>query len=315
MAMKFGRAHCEQLKKSLSPYQARDLYTNEDGEHYAQELTFLCEDQRCRALLTPVGIYMARKSKRALHFRTREEHAPDCDFLQPGASGGTSRSPAEQEDDFKPSDFPTELDLSPRPRKGAGGGGETTTSGIDDETGTSGAASTRDGNMRKTSTHTRYLDLVVDCYLSEDDASKNQLLTIADKTKTFARFFKKIQYFQDETGLIYHGLIDDLRLYAGKGVGLRFAELVWVDKKRYRVWAYVPQERIEESRRRKAFLAEIDELEKAIKAGEQVHAFFVGAYPLRSTVENRDGSQFEVYRAELLSIDHLSLVFAESSQR
>lgn len=315
MAMKFGRAHCEQLKKSLSPYQARDLYTNEDGEHYAQELTFLCEDQRCRALLTPVGIYMARKSKRALHFRTREEHAPDCDFLQPGASGGTSRSPAEQEDDFKPSDFPTELDLSPRPRKGAGGGGETTTSGVDDETGTSGAASTRDGNMRKTSTHTRYLDLVVDCYLSEDDASKNQLLTIADKTKTFARFFKKIQYFQDETGLIYHGLIDDLRLYAGKGVGLRFAELVWVDKKRYRVWAYVPQERIEESRRRKAFLAEIDELEKAIKAGEQVHAFFVGAYPLRSTVENRDGSQFEVYRAELLSIDHLSLVFAESSQR
>lgn len=315
MAMKFGRAHCEQLKKSLSPYQARDLYTNEDGEHYAQELTFLCEDQRCRALLTPVGIYMARKSKRALHFRTREEHAPDCDFLQPGASGGTSRSPAEQEDDFKPSDFPTELDLSPRPRKGAGGGGETTTSGIDDETGTSGAASTRDGKMRKTSTRTRYLDLVVDCYLSEDDASKNQLLTIADKTKTFARFFKKIQYFQDETGLIYHGLIDDLRLYAGKGVGLRFAELVWVDKKRYRVWAYVPQERIEESRRRKAFLAEIDELEKAIKAGEQVHAFFVGAYPLRSTVENRDGSQFEVYQAELLSIDHLSLVFAESSQR
>ncbi|HCF1642827.1 TPA: hypothetical protein NH843_000916 [Pseudomonas aeruginosa] len=299
----------------MSPYQARDLYTNEDGEHYAQELTFLCEDQRCRALLTPVGIYMARKSKRALHFRTREEHAPDCDFLQPGASGGTSRSPAEQEDDFKPSDFPTELDLSPRPRKGAGGGGETTTSGIDDETGTSGAASTRDGKMRKTSTRTRYLDLVVDCYLSEDDASKNQLLTIADKTKTFARFFKKIQYFQDETGLIYHGLIDDLRLYAGKGVGLRFAELVWVDKKRYRVWAYVPQERIEESRRRKAFLAEIDELEKAIKAGEQVHAFFVGAYPLRSTVENRDGSQFEVYRAELLSIDHLSLVFAESSQR
>lgn len=289
--------------------------SNEDGEHYAQELTFLCEDQRCRALLTPVGIYMARKSKRALHFRTREEHAPDCDFLQPGASGGTSRSPAEQEDDFKPSDFPTELDLSPRPRKGAGGGGETTTSGIDDETGTSGAASTRDGKMRKTSTRTRYLDLVVDCYLSEDDASKNQLLTIADKTKTFARFFKKIQYFQDETGLIYHGLIDDLRLYAGKGVGLRFAELVWVDKKRYRVWAYVPQERIEESRRRKAFLAEIDELEKAIKAGEQVHAFFVGAYPLRSTVENRDGSQFEVYRAELLSIDHLSLVFAESSQR
>ncbi|WP_460385257.1 hypothetical protein [Pseudomonas amygdali] len=94
MAMKFGRAHCEELKKLLSPYQARDLYTNEDGEHYAQELTFLCEDQRCRALLTPVGIYMARKSKRALHFRTKDTHASDCDFLQPGASSAPSRSPA-----------------------------------------------------------------------------------------------------------------------------------------------------------------------------------------------------------------------------
>ncbi|KPX50368.1 hypothetical protein ALO68_200122 [Pseudomonas syringae pv. helianthi] len=315
MAMKFGRAHCEELKKLLSPYQARDLYTNEDGEHYAQELTFLCEDQRCRALLTPVGVYMARKSKRALHFRTKDSHASDCDFLQPGASSGPSRSPAGQEDDFKPSDFPTELDLSPCPRKGATGGGETTTSGTYDETGSSGATSTSGGSRRKTSTRTRYLDLVVDCYLSEDNASKNQLLTIADKTKTFSRFFKNIQYFQDETGLIYHGLIDDLRLYAGKGVGLRFTKLVWVDKKRYRIWAYVPQERIDESRRRKAFLKEIDELEKAIKAGEQVHAFFVGAYPLRSTVENRDGSQFEVYRAELLSIDHLSLVFAEPNRR
>ncbi|KPW61161.1 Uncharacterized protein ALO80_03647 [Pseudomonas caricapapayae] len=61
-------------------------------------------------------------------------------------------------------------------------------------------------------------------------------------------------------------------------MGIRFTELVWVNKKRYRIWAYVPQKRIDEPRRRKAFLTEIDELEKAIKAGEQVHAFFVGAY-------------------------------------
>lgn len=312
MAMKFGRAYCEQLGKSLSPYQARDLYTDEDGEHYAQELTLLCEDQQCRTRLTPVGIYMARKSKRALHFRTKDEHTRSCGFLQPGAAGSLSRSPAEQEDDYKPSIFPTELELTPRMRK-ANGGGTTTTSRSDDQIFGGGSEPSSGGNRRKTSTRTRYLDLVVDCYLSQDNASKNQLFTIAEKTKTFARFFKKIQYFQDESGLIYHGLIDDLNLYPGKGVGLRFAESVWVDKKRYRVWAYVPQEHIDESRRRKAFLAEMDELEKAVKAGEQVHAFFVGAYPAKNTVEKKDGSQFDVYRAELLSIDHLSLVFAESN--
>lgn len=312
MAMKFGRAHCEQLEALLSPYQARDLYTDEDGEYYAQVLTFLCEDQECRTRLTPVGIYMARKSKRALHFRTKDEHAPSCVFLQPGTAGGITRSPIEQEDDYKPSIFPTELELTPRTRKG-NDGGATTASGSDDEAFGGGREPSSGGNRRATSTRTRYLDLVVDCYLSEDDASKNQLFTIADKTKAFSRFFKKIQYFQDESGLIYHGLIDDLNLYPDKGVGLRFAEPVWVDKKRYRVWAYVPQERIDESRRRKAFLVEMDELEKAVKAGEQVHAFFVGAYPVKNTVEKKDGSQFDVYRAELLSIDHLSLVFAESN--
>ncbi|PJE41931.1 MAG: hypothetical protein CUR33_11040 [Pseudomonas sp.] len=313
MAMKFGRAFCAQREELLSPYRARELFTDEDGEHYAQELTFLCEDEHCRALLTPVGIYMARKSKRALHFRIKDEHAPNCGFLQPGTAGGITRSPIEQEDDYKPSIFPTELELTPRTRKG-NGGGATTASGSDDEAFGGGSEPSSGGNRRKTSTRTRYLDLVVDCYLSDDDASKNQPFTIADKTKVFARFFKKIQYFQDETGLIYHGLIDGLRLYTGKGVGLRFAESVWVDKKRYRVWAHVPQERIDESRRRKAFLTEMDELEKAVKAGEQVHAFFVGAYPVKSTVEQKDGSQFEVYRAELLSIDHLSLVFAEPNR-
>lgn len=314
MVMKFGRAYCKQLEKSVSPYQARDLYTDEDGEHYAQELIFLCEDPQCRARLTPVGIYMARKSKRALHFRTKDEHLLNCGFLQSGNAGNTTRSPNEQEDDYKPSDFPTELELTPRTRRGNGGGGATTTSANGDEAYGSGAEYSNSGNRRKTSTRTRYLDLVVDCYLSDDDAGKSRPFTVADKTKVFARFFKKIQYFRDETGLIYHGLVDELNLYPGKGVGLRFAELVWVDKKRYRVWVYLPQERIEDSRRQKAFLAEMGELEKAVDAGEQVHAFFVGAYPVKSTVEKKDGSQFDVYRAELLSTDHLSLVFAEPNR-
>jgi hypothetical protein len=73
----------------------------------------------------------------------------------------------------------------------------------------------------------------------------------------------------------------------------------------------VPQERIEESRRKKAFLAEMDELKKAVDVGEEVIAFFVGAYPTRNTIEKKDGSTFDIYSADLSSIDHLSLTFSK----
>ena len=53
----------------------------------------------------------------------------------------------------------------------------------------------------------------------------------------------------------------------------------------------------------------MDELKKAVGAGEEVDAFFVGAYPIKVLIE-RDGSSFESYSADLKSVDHLSLVFS-----
>lgn len=309
MVMKFGRAYCREIDATLSPYRARELFTDEDGEYFGLELVFLCEDKDCRSRLTPVGIYMARKSKRALHFRNKDDHKIGCEFLSLG-SPGKVRGPSEKEDDFKVSDFPTELDLNPVKRKGSAG---SSTLDIGDDDGTTGGNGGGNGcgSKRHTSTRTRYLDLVVDCFLSGDEDGKKGQFTIAGKTKAFSRFFKKIQYFGDEGGLIYYGGIDQLKVYSGKGIGLRFVEPIWIDKKKYRAWVYVPQERIDESRRRKAFMAEMDELSKAVTAGEYVEAFFVGAYPLRDTVEMKDGTTFDLYRAELSSVDHLSLAFAK----
>ncbi|WP_175948779.1 hypothetical protein [Burkholderia pyrrocinia] len=314
MAMKFGRAWCDEVGDALTPYRARELYTDEESEYYGRELTFHCEDKDCRVLLTPVGIYMTRKSKRALHYRTKDEHADDCDFRQPGSSGTKVRSPSDSEDDYKPTDFPTEFVLNPPKRKKNGEG----TKGGDGEGGDGGANGGTGGGGhggnggRKTSTKTRYLDEVVDCFLSGDETGKARQFTIDGKTKAFSRFFKKIQYFGDETGLIYYGALAELKVYNGNGVGLRFVDPVWVERKPYRVWVYVPQERIDASRRRKAFLAEMVELEKAIADGEEVLAFFVGAYLERTTVERPGGKNFDVFRAELASVDHLSLTFAKS---
>ena len=310
MVMKFSRAYCDQLKKTLSPYQARELYTDEDGDHFGQQLIFNCEDERCRARLTPVGIYMTRKSKRALHFRTKDEHRIDCGFLESAGPDGKPRKPSDTEDDYKVTDFPTELDLKPRNRKSNGGGVPSEDFDGDGDASVGGAA-IGGGGKRQTRTRTRYLDLVVDCFLSGDESGKQGQFTIDGKTKPFGRFFKKVQYFGDEAGLIYYGTIDDLKRYGSKGVGLRFADSVWVDKRPYRIRVFVPQERIDESRRKKAFLAEIDELEKAVKAKEEVLAFFVGAYPVRKKVELNGGNAFDIYNAELSSIDHLSLAFAK----
>jgi len=307
MSMKFGRAYCVELSKPVSPYRARELFTDEDSDFYGRELKFNCEDPKCRAELTPVGIYMARRSKRAIHFRTKEEHKPDCGFLQPGG-GGKVRKPSEHEDDYKLTDFPTELDLNPPKRKGSGSG---STEGSDDDEGASGGAggTHSGGDRRKTNSRTRYLDLVVDCFLSGDEHGKQGKLTIDGKTKPFVRFFKKIQYFGDEPGLIYYGPIDRLETYNGKQIGLRFADSVWVEKRPYRIWVHISQEVIDAASRKKAFLTEMQELKKAVGNQEPVFAYFVGAYPTKTTV-TRDGKTFDLYSAELLSVNHLSLTFS-----
>ncbi|MNX97768.1 hypothetical protein D3C86_1301460 [compost metagenome] len=311
MSMKFGRAYCEALDGFVSPYRAREIYTDEDHEHYGKELTFGCEDPGCRARLTPVGIYMVRKSKRALHFRTKEEHKAGCELVKPG-DGGKVRKPSEREDDYKPTNFPTELDLNPPRRKGNGGSDDGGSEG-DEGAGGGSSGGYSGADKRKTNSRTRYLDLVVDCFLSGDEDGKSGNLTIAGKTKPFGRFFKKVQYFGDEAGLIYYGLIDGLKLYNGKkGIGLRFADSVWVEKRPYRIWAHISQEVIDDSRRKKSFLAEIAELKKAVDGKEDVVAFFVGAHPAKTPVELKGGATFDLYSVELSSVNHLSLAFARA---
>lgn len=312
MAMKFARAHCEQIGKSLSPYRARDLYTDEDGEYFGRELTFLCEDHHCRALLTPVGIYMTRRSKRAVHFRTRDEHTANCGFLQLDSTAKKTRGhkPSEIEDDFKLTFFPDELVLSPRQNSRSSIDADIDAS--DDNHISSGRSSeSNDKDRRQTHSRTRYLDLIVDCFLYGDERSKEKPFTIDKKTKPFKYFFKKIQYFKDEEGLIYYGEIKDLRLYKDEGVGLFFTKRTYIEAKSYRVWVYIPQEEIDASSRKKSFLAEIAELKKAIDSGEEVVAFFVGAYPVKITLQNKESEYYDIYRAKLSSVDHLSLRFAK----
>lgn len=312
MAMKFGRAYCVERDDLVSPYTARAIYTDEDDLHCGVELTFKCEDPICRANLTPVGIYMLRKSKRALHFRTRDEHTVNCSFLKL-ASSEISQSGGRQGDGdaYKPTIFPTELDLNPPKSRSVSGTKSSVDSGDDDASSAGGGGLYRGDGKRRTSTRTLHLDHIVDCFLSGDEAGKKGKLTVAGKTKQFGRFFKRIRYFTDEEGLIYYGSVDRLIIYPGQGIGLRFADSVWVEDRSYRVWVYVPQDVLDASRKKINFLKEVAELQKAVEAKEEVIAFFVGVYPVKTAVEIKDREPFDVYRAEVASVNHLSLAFSE----
>lgn len=113
MAMKFDRAYCVELKDGVTPYKAREIYLGEGDEFFGRQLTFRCEDPRSRSQLTAVGVYMPRKSKRALHFRSKEEHEAACGFIGSGTSRLKGNLPPENEDEFKPTNFPPELVLDP----------------------------------------------------------------------------------------------------------------------------------------------------------------------------------------------------------
>lgn len=170
-----------------------------------KQFTFLCENETCRRSLTPVGIYMERKSKRALHFRAKNGHEIGCGFLQHLKNGGRIRRPTENEDDYKLTYFPTELNLDPPKRKGRGNVPPIPHTDIESVE-IEGGSIVNGDERRKTKTKTRYLDLVVDCFLSGDDESKKGFFTIAGKTKNFYQFFKKNSVFlrRNRTNLLWN---------------------------------------------------------------------------------------------------------------
>ena len=126
---------------------------------------------------------MTRKSKRALHFRTKDEHSIDCGFLESEGADGKPRRPSDTEDEFKLTDFPTELDLKPRKRESSGGSVFPDDFDGDGDAVVGGGAASGGGGKRQTRTLTRYLDLVVDCFVSGDENGKQGQLTIDGKTK------------------------------------------------------------------------------------------------------------------------------------
>lgn len=307
--MKIDKAYCSKLKESITPYLARELYFNEESEYYGQKLGFSCDSNECGVELVGVNIYNEKKPKKALHYRTKKnlKHSSKCDYFLKNSGGSQIEvNKKSNEEGFKITRYPSEFLLN-RPKISNGKSGtvkieeyeETTKSVARNISGSNGSSSKE--SVLKTSS----LENMVDCYLHGDlEILNNQNLTIGNKTKKFIHFFKKIKYYQDEMGLIYWGIVKEIKKY-GKNYRIVFKDRPKVDNINYSISIYIENEMIEKYRKRKLFRSQLDSI---IDIQDEVLCFFVGSYPQFIEVE-KNKEKFKVLGVTIDNLDHIAFTF------
>jgi hypothetical protein len=146
----------------------------------------------------------------------------------------------------------------------------------------------------------------VECYVSnidDKDKLKGMPLKIAEHSATYWAFFKKIEYLQDNKGLIYWGRIKAIKDYTSS-FRIDFEKKVWLDKKPYSVNVYLSKKLIESYRKRTAFLEQI----KAAASSERpLYCFFYGVTPQFKQVPSKKNPEqtFGVFSADIENLDHL----------
>jgi len=90
--MRISKAYCEQTQEILDIYEAKSFFFNQpmgaNGDR--PRLSFLCSDERCRAMnpevkITGVNYHRSFEEEdafRSPHFRENDEHHPECEWTQ-----------------------------------------------------------------------------------------------------------------------------------------------------------------------------------------------------------------------------------------
>lgn len=146
----------------------------------------------------------------------------------------------------------------------------------------------------------------VECYVSnidDKDTLKSMPLKIGDHTATYWTFFKKIEYLQDNKGLIYWGKIKAIKDYTSS-FRIDFEKKVWLDKKPYSVNVYLSKKLIENYRKRTAFL---EQIKAAVDSERALYCFFYGVTPELKQVPSKKNPEqtFGVFSANIENLDHL----------
>jgi hypothetical protein len=209
-------------------------------------------------------------------------------------------------DDSREENFPSELLLSRREYVRKPSVPVVIADGARDEPMAPRAAShveqpSRDSTPDKTSVFAH----PVECFVSnfdDKDLLKRVPLKIGEHTAPYGSFFKKIEYLQDNKGLIYWGKVKEIKDYT-QSFRIDFEKKVWFEKKPYSVNVYLSKKLIDSYRKRKAFL---EEIKHAIESGRELYCFFYGVTPELKQVPSKKNPEqtFGVFSANIENLDH-----------
>ena len=309
--MKFDLAYCLSLNDKLSIYDVRDLNFDETMAFDSAKEHFQCPNDACRIAFdsaNELGTFNARNVNyvRTPHFKNLPgtRHVEGCPYVsvKTPASGVDEA----QTEDSREEHFPSELLLTRREYVRKPSNPKVVAVEVRDESLTPSMTSNLEQpNGQSAPDKTSVFAHPVECFVSNFD-DKNLLkrvpLKIGEHTAPYGSFFKKIEYLQDNKGLIYWGKVKEIKDYT-QSFRIDFEKKVWFEKKPYSVNVYLSKKLIEGYRKRKAFL---EEIKHAIDSGRELYCFFYGVTPELKQVPSKKNPEqtFGVFSANIENLDH-----------
>jgi hypothetical protein len=311
--MKFDFAYCLSLDAKLSIYDVRDLNFDETMAFDSAKEHFQCPNDACRSAFDTVNELGTLNAKNVNYVRTPHfknlpstRHVEGCPYVSLKTPASGVDLDGAETDDSREEHFPSELLLTRReyvrkPSSPAVGADTRRDELLTPSVTSSVEQPSRDSAPDKTSVFAH----PVECFVSnfdDKDLLKRMPLKIGEHTAPYATFFKKIEYLQDNKGLIYWGKIKQIKDYT-QSFRIDFEKKVWFEKKPYSVNVYLSKKLIDTYRKRKAFL---EEIKHAIESGRALYCFFYGVTPELKQVPSKKNPEqtFGVFSSNIENLDH-----------
>lgn len=306
--MKFDTAYSLSLDDKLSIYDVRDLNFDETAGFDSDKDSFLCPNDACRTAFDGGNVLSTFNAKNVNYLRTPHfKNKPGTRHIDGCRYASSHKTAAGESDDEREENFPSEFVLTRRQyeRKTPVVG---TDASVPQEPTKASAnrVTAAQGSSDTAPDKTSVFAHPVECYVSnidDKDKLKAMPLKIGEHTATYWAFFKKIQYLQDNKGLIYWGKVKEIKDYTSS-FRIDFEQKVWFHNKPYSVNVYLNKKLIDNYRKRTAFLEQI----KAAASSERaLYCFFYGVTPELKHVPSKKNPEqtFGVFSANIENLDHL----------
>ena len=307
--MKFDLAYCLSLDAKLSIYDVRDLNFDETLAFDSAREHFQCPNDACRSAFGVANVLGTINAKSVNYIRTPHfKNVPSTRHVEgcPYVSLKTSSTEGVETDDGVEEHFPSELLLTRRQYVRMPRSSEVIGDRVQDQVPVAAAISQVEHPAAESAPDkTSVFAHPVECFVSNfenKDLLKRMPLKIGEHTASYASFFKKIEYLQDNKGLIYWGRIKEIKDYT-QSFRIDFEKKAWFEKKPYSVTLYLGKKLIDSYRKRKAFL---EEIKHAIESDQQLYCFFYGVTPELKQVPSKKNPEqtFGVFSANIENLDH-----------